>query len=220
MRVRFGPFVFDSDTRELLEMAQPRHLSPKAFDMLEVLLERSPGAVTKAELLRAVWPDTFVEEANVANLIAEIRRALGDDPQAPEYVCTIPRRGYRFCGEVEIVTTPRTGREQPELRWWLTWKDTTLPLAEGENTIGRAAAVRITGTSVSREHARIVIEDGRATIEDRGSRNGTYVDGRRIAGRHPLVDGSALLFGSEKVTFRQWSDETATMKTDPISFER
>jgi len=216
MRVRFGPFLFDSGTRELLQGSMPVHLSPKAFDLLQILIERRPIVVSKAELQDGVWPDAFVDEANVGNAVAEIRRALGDDPKAPAYICTVSRRGYRFsAAAVDLDASPGPSGRGP--RWWLMWKDTTLPLAEGENIVGRhpASRVWINGTSVSREHARIVIAEGRATIEDRGSRNGTFVDGKRIATRHPLIDGSAIVFGSEKATFRQWSDEAA-MDTEPV----
>lgn len=216
MRVRFGPFLFDSGTRQLLHGSQPVHLSPKAFDLLQILIERRPVVVSKEALQDSVWPDAFVDEANVGNAVAEIRRALGDDPKSPAYVCTVSRRGYRFCAEAEDLggAAASPGRSS---RWWLTWGETTLPLAEGENVVGRhpASAVWINGTSVSREHARIVITARRATIEDRGSRNGTFVDGKRISSPHLLVDGSAILFGSEKATFRQWSDEAA-MDTEPV----
>ena len=217
MRIRFGPFVFDSGTRELLDGSRPLHLSPKAFDLLQILIERRPLVVSKAALQDCVWPDAFVDEANVGNAVAEIRRVLGDDPKSPAYICTVSRRGYRFCAHVEDPGDAPAQHGRTGVRWWLTWHDTTLPLAEGENIVGRhpASGVWINGTSVSREHARIVIANGRATVEDRGSRNGTFVDGKRISGPHPLVDGSAILFGSEKATFRQWSDDGA-MDTEPV----
>src|SRR5688500_12254169 len=96
MRVRFGPFLFDSGTRELVTGALPRHLSPKAFDLLQILLERRPALVSKAELQDHLWPDAVVLEANLANAVAEIRKALDDDPKSPRYVFTVSRRGYRF----------------------------------------------------------------------------------------------------------------------------
>src|SRR5688500_3312152 len=100
MRVRFGPFVLDSATRELLEAGRPLHLSPKSFDLLQILIERRPAVVSKADLQDGVWPVTFVDDANVGNAVAEIRRGLGDDPKTPAYVSTVSRRGYRFCADV------------------------------------------------------------------------------------------------------------------------
>ena len=217
MKVRFGPFVFDSATRQLAEGARPVHVSPKSFDLLQVLIEHRPALVSKAELQDRVWPDVAVVEANVANAIAEIRRVLGDDPKSPKYVCTVSRRGYRFCAEAEALGEAPAARPRA-LRWWLTWKDTTLPLSEGDNVVGRhpASDVWINATSVSREHARIVIDNGGAAVEDSGSTNGTYVDGKKISERHSLVDGSSVTFGSEKTTFRLWSDEAAA-RTEPVA---
>ena len=220
MKVRFGKFLFDSATRQVLEGSRPVHLSPKAFDLLQVLLEHRPALVSKGELQDRVWPDVAVVEANVANAIAEIRRVLGDDPKSPAYVCTVSRRGYRFCGDAEPVGEPAERKEpRPRtLRWWLNWKDTTLPLSEGDNVVGRhpGSDVWINATSVSREHARIVINSGGAAVEDSGSTNGTYVDGKKISGRHSLVDGSSVTFGSEKTTFRLWSDDAAA-RTEPVA---
>jgi DNA-binding winged helix-turn-helix (wHTH) protein len=217
MRVRFGPFVFDSATRELVENARPVHLSPKAFDLLQILIEQRPAVVSKAVLQDRLWPDTFVDEANIGIAVAEIRKALGDDPRTPSYVCTVPRRGYRFCADNEELRAAAGTAAGRHARWWLSWKDATLPLAAGENIVGRhpASAVWISARSVSREHARIVITDEGVTIEDCGSTNGTLVDGKRISSPHPLVDGAAITFGSEKATFRQWSDAAAA-ETEPV----
>src|SRR3954469_24974410 len=79
MRIAFGRFTFDSDTRELLEAGRRVHVSPKAFDLLRVLLERRPNGVSKTELHDRVWPGAFVGDANLSVVIAEIRQVLGDD---------------------------------------------------------------------------------------------------------------------------------------------
>jgi DNA-binding winged helix-turn-helix (wHTH) protein len=217
-QVRFGPFVFDPATRQLLEGGRDVHLSPKSFDLLQLLIEHRPALVTKTELQDRVWPDVAVLEANVANAIAEIRRMLGDDPKSPKYVFTVSRRGYRFGADTDTLGPAATRVARATSRgWWLDWKDTTLPLVEGENVVGRhpGSDVWINATSVSREHARIVIGDGIATIEDCGSTNGTFVDGKKVSGRHSLVDGSSVTFGSEKTTFRLWSDGESA-KTEPV----
>jgi DNA-binding winged helix-turn-helix (wHTH) protein len=211
MRVHFGPFVFDSATRELRQDGERKvHLSPKSFDLLQILIERRPALVAKSELQDRLWPDVEVLEANLGNAAAEIRKALGDDPKSPKYIATVSRRGYRFCAIVEEMEPGRASGHR-SCRWWLTWRDVILPLSEGENIVGRhpGSAVWIDAGSVSRVHARIVIAEGRVTVEDRGSTNGTYVDGTKIAARHPVLDGSALTFGSERVVFRQWLDDAA-----------
>jgi DNA-binding winged helix-turn-helix (wHTH) protein len=211
MRVRFGSFEFDSATRELRRDGAPVHLSPKSFDLLQVLIERRPALVTKAELQDRLWPDAVVLEANLGNAVAEIRKALGDDPKSPSYVWTVSRRGYRFTGDAQGSSGPEPSGTQPGPRWWLVWKDTILPLAEGDNVVGRSpnSGIWIDAGSVSREHAHIFIANGRAVLEDRRSTNGTFVNGERIASPHPLTDGNTLTFGSEEAVFREWSDTAA-----------
>ena len=217
MRVRFGPFEFDSATRELLHERRPVHLSPKSFDLLQILIEQRPALVTKTELQDRLWPDASVLEANLGNAVVEIRKALGDDPKTPKFVATVSRRGYRFSADVEAIGPPDAVRAHAGARWWLVWRDAVLPLAEGSNVVGRhpESDVWINASSVSRAHAHIVIADGRATVEDRRSTNGTYVAGARITTRHPLVDGTTVTFGSEPAVFREWSDATAPA-TEPV----
>jgi DNA-binding winged helix-turn-helix (wHTH) protein len=219
MRVRFGSFVLDSGARTLVKGGDPVHLSPKAFDILEVLVARRPNVVSKEVLLTEVWPDKVVEEANLAIVVGEIRKALGEDSRAPGIVITVSRRGYRFGADAHDVDLPAASSSiaggYP--RWWLTWGDKTLPLREGENVVGRhpASGVWLNGASVSRMHARIIVGPAGVRIEDCGSRNGTFVDGKRLAAPHLLVDGSTVTFGSENATFRQWSDDAA-LGTEPV----
>lgn len=217
MRVRFGSFEFDSETRELRRDGVRVHLSPKSFDLLQILVERRPALVTKAELQDRLWPDSVVLEANLGNAVAEIRKALGDDPRSPAFVCTVSRRGYRFAAEVDGATQVGPARTHSKPRWWLVWKDTILPLVEGENVIGRSpnCGIWIDAVSVSREHAHIFIANGRAMVEDRRSTNGTFVNGERIAAPQPVTDGTALTFGSEETVFREWSD-TASPATERV----
>ena len=218
MKVRFGSITLDSGPRQLLKGRESVHLSPMAFDVLEILIARRPNVVSKEVLLEEVWSCKVVEEANLAIAVGEVRKALGDDSKSPALVVTVARRGYRFAAEAEDLDHPAP-RAQKSLypRWWLTWHDTALPLHEGENIIGRhpASAIWINGASVSRSHARITISPTGATIVDLGSRNGTFVDGRQLNGEHHLLDGTEVTFGSERATFREWSDDLAA-GTEPI----
>ena len=103
--LEFGPFRVDPEQRLLLRDQQPVPLSPKAFDLLVVLLERSGQIVHKDELMKALWPDTFVEESNLGQHIFLIRKALGERAQGSSYIVTIPGRGYRFAQKV--ISFPR-----------------------------------------------------------------------------------------------------------------
>lgn len=217
MKLRFGPFEFDAATRELRREGRPVHLSPKSFDLLQILLEKRPALVTKADLQDRLWPDAVVLEANLGNAVAEIRKVLGDDSRSPTFIATVSRRGYRFAADAAVVGAADAERPQAPVLWWLTWKEMMLPLSEGANLVGRSPnnGIWIDAASVSRVHACIVVADGRVTLEDRGSTNGTWVDGARISCRHPLVDGTSVRFGSEDATFREWSD-TAAPPTEPV----
>ena len=230
MRVGFGSFVLDSGSRELRKYGSdpsrtphpaspegvPVHLSPKAFDILEILIARRPNVVSKDVLLREVWPGKVVEEANLAIAVGEIRKALGDDPKSPAVVLTVSRRGYRFAADAQDLERASPAGDS-YVRCWLAWNDKTLPLREGENLVGRhpASAVWINAGSVSRTHARILATAAGVTVEDGGSRNGTFVNGKRIAAPHLLADGNTVTFGSEPTTFRQWSDQAA-VGTEPV----
>ena len=99
MRVVFGECEFDSGRRVLLRHGSAVPLSPKAFQLLELLLDRRPEAVAKTELVERLWPETFVSDASLHNLVAEIRAALGDAPRAARYIRTVPRYGYAFHGD-------------------------------------------------------------------------------------------------------------------------
>ena len=91
--VSFGDFVLDMDARELRRGGQPVLLTPKAYHLLEVLVRHSPKALSKSILQEQLWPDTFVVEKNLVNLIAEIRETLGDDATHPRFVRTVHRFG-------------------------------------------------------------------------------------------------------------------------------
>jgi DNA-binding winged helix-turn-helix (wHTH) protein/tetratricopeptide (TPR) repeat protein len=100
---RFGSFEVDAAERVLRREGTPMALPPKAFDTLLILVERSGTIVTRQDLLAAVWPDVFVEENNLTQYISLLRRTLEDERQAPRFIETVARRGYRFCAEVERV---------------------------------------------------------------------------------------------------------------------
>ena len=159
--------------------------------------------MSKQELQQQLWPSTFVLETNLAGLVAEIRRALEDTADTPTFVRTMHRFGYRFIGEVEEVDES-AGSVGSITRCWLVWDGKQVPVAEGDNILGRGtdASVWLDATGVSRHHARIVVRRGEATIEDLGSKNGTYVGADRVATPRQLADGDQIRLGSVVITFR------------------
>src|ERR1044071_679511 len=98
----FGPFVLDARSRILLRDGATVRLTPKAFETLLVLIQHGVQVVDKEQLLKEVWPDTFVEEGSLSRNIHELRKALGDDSSQPSYIETIPKRGYRFLAPLKV----------------------------------------------------------------------------------------------------------------------
>lgn len=103
MAVQFGDVIFDGSRRQLHRAGRPLHVSPKAFQLLGILIDRSPSAVAKTDLQEELWPGTFVTEGNLASLVAELRAALGDDAKNPRYIRTVYGYGYSFEAAVEEV---------------------------------------------------------------------------------------------------------------------
>src|SRR5713226_7059744 len=102
---RFGDFMVDTGQKVLLRQGTITPLTPKVFDTLLVLVENSGRIVKKEELMNQLWPDSFVEEANLTFNIQQLRKSLGDNARKPQYIETVPRRGYRFIANVEEVSS-------------------------------------------------------------------------------------------------------------------
>ena len=210
MRASFGEFALDTDSRELFRKGKVVHVSPKAFLLLELLLERRPAAVPKNVLKDRLWPASHVSETSLASLVAELRSALADDAHQPRFIRTVHTYGYAFCGTAESSGPPSASPSPSragERVCRLVWRDREVTLGEGENLLGRdrQALLWIDSATVSRRHARIVVTGGEAVIEDLGSRNGTSVQGQKIQGPVPLADGDRLRLGSATMTFRVFS---------------
>ncbi len=203
MTFRFGPFSLDSRTRQLLRDGREIALSPKAFQLLLSLVENRSRAMSREELHQQLWPSTFVLETNLAGLVAEVRRALEDTADKPTFVRTMHRFGYWFIGDVHQADASMESGG-PAMKSWLVWATRQVALTEGNNIVGREtdASVWIDAPGVSRHHARIVVRQGEATLEDLGSKNGTYVGAQRVTAPRRLVDGDQIRLGSVVVTFR------------------
>jgi DNA-binding winged helix-turn-helix (wHTH) protein len=211
MKQSFGDCVFDRDTRELARRNASVHCGPKLLALLELLLDAAPRAVKKEEIHKDVWPGTFVADATLTSLVAELRGAIGDDAKTPRLVRTVHGYGYAFIGEVRDlrpVGKSRGGRGM----FRLLAGQREIPLASGENIVGRAvdADVLVDDAGVSRHHARITIDTRDATLEDLASKNGTTLDGRPIQGPTPLSDGSLIVIGATALRLRIVATGTPT----------
>ena len=198
MRVIFDRFEFDLDRHALLESGAPVRLSPKAFRLLEVLLANRPRALSKRELTEAIWPETFVEESNLAGLVGELRTALGDPGRDSQFVRTVHGFGYAFAAET-------ASAEPKPASAFLTFAGKTIPLYEGANVLGRdpASGIMIDHGTVSRRHAAVTIDGQTAVLEDLGSKNGTFLDGVRLAAPVTLADTATFVLGDASIVFRR-----------------
>jgi DNA-binding winged helix-turn-helix (wHTH) protein len=223
VRLIFGDCEFDAGRRVVIRHRRVIPVSPKAFQLLALLLDRRPEVVSKTELLEHLWPGTFVSDASLHNLVAEIRAALGDRSRMPRYIRTVPRYGYAFHADARLPDRLRgrpssPGHSGPRLvspkgDWLLT---------EGPNTVGRdpECAVKVDSRSVSRRHARITVKGRRASVEDLRSKNGTFVDGVPVKHSVPVEDGSEIRVGSVTMTYRNRGDVDSTLSLRDYSWRK
>jgi FHA domain/Transcriptional regulatory protein, C terminal len=211
MRLTFADCVFDSGTREISRGGRTVPISPKALRLLEILVERRPNAVSKVQLHEILWPSTFVADANLPNLVAELRAGLGDDAQKSRIVRTVPRFGYAFCAEAAPVPS---GPGRPVV-FKLIWRGREIALDPGANVLGRdpLCVACIDVGSVSRRHARIVVLGDTATVEDLGSRNGTFLKGQVVVSPRVLSDGDNVRIGTVEMTVRRY---VGGVPTEPV----
>jgi len=209
----FGPFVFDPDRRLLLRDGERVKLTPKAFDLLAILIERRPSAVSKEDLYELLWPDTFVQPASLDALIAKIRNALEDSGRDSRYVRTAYGFGYAFdSGDT------RNAAASTRPRLVFINEQRTIHLHAGDNVIGRGdeAAISIESSKVSRQHANIAVGATETTIEDMGSKNGTFVGAERVTSRRTLSDGDEITVGPARMMFRQQPANDSTVSDSAI----
>ena len=172
MKVRFGEFVLDPDSRQLFRGGAEVHLQPKTFELLDLLVRSRPKALSKQHIRGQLWPETVVGDASLTVAVAELRSALGDDAKEPRYVRTVYGFGYAFAGEAEAEKArgvPSTGVAPRVL-----WEKRIIPLVEGENVLGRDedVTVRIDAPGVSRRHACIRVSEARPRSRTWAARTG------------------------------------------------
>lgn len=206
----FGPFTLDVEGAELRRGGEKVAVRPKCFDLLVYLVGQRGRVVLKEELLDKVWPDVVVNDATLNRTVTELRAALGDDADHPQYIETVSRRGYKFIGSI---AQPPTQKQAADLA--LVYNDREFPLADGEYIIGRGvdATIPIYDSAASRQHARVIVAGTTVTVEDLGSRNGTYVNGSKVTGKVELHTGDEIRIGGDCLVL--WSRTGATTSLRP-----
>jgi len=212
VKVRFADCTLDLGARRLIRQGHETHLSPKAFELLRVLVDNRGRALSKSELLERIWPGVFVSDASLARVVTEIREAIGDNARDARIVRTKHGFGYAFGATVEGPETGRTGTDAADCTCWILWRKRAFPLSQGEHIVGRepGVAVWLDSPRVSRHHARLVVSGNVATIEDLGSKNGTIVRGARISLRATLESGDEIRIGPFALVFRAASGQATT----------
>jgi len=193
-------------------------LRPRVMELLVALAGRPGEVVSKRDIVDHVWSSGFVADNTIVHCVNELRDALGDSRDAPRYVQTIPRRGYRLVCDVQPVDADAVGPDPDAALYELSAKSWFAFLVEGDNLIGRGgdSVIVIDSTRVSRHHARIVVSERGVSLEDLDSKNGTFVGDHRIDAPTPLSDGDEVRFGDQQLVFRSRvpdrGDLTVTME--------
>lgn len=213
MRARFGDCLLDTDARELRRKGQPVALSSSGIELLALLIAKRPRALTQDELRDALWPDVSVGYTSLARVVSEVRKALGEDAASATLIRTVPRHGYAFTGDATI----ERGTEPAASRYLFVADDRDFALPAGEVLVGRGleCVVRLPSSGVSRVHARLQVDATGAWLEDRDSKNGTWVNGARISGPVPLAEGDEVLVGTYRLVFRSSASLESTRTAGP-----
>lgn len=187
MPLRFGAFTFDAKARELRRDGALVALSPKAFRLLELLIDARPNALSHDALYGELWPDVIVEPGNLHGLVSEVRSATAHD-----VIRTVHRVGYAFA----LAAT-----DTDSACFSILLGDDEIPLRSGENGIGRdpRGTIVINAPDVSRNHARLIVSGATITLEDLASKNGTFVGTTRIDKPVAVHDGDEILIGTTKL---------------------
>jgi DNA-binding winged helix-turn-helix (wHTH) protein len=204
VRLQVEDIILDSGTRQVWCGGRAVRLSPKAFDLLALLVERRPRAVSKAEIHDRLWFGTFVSDSSLPSLVSEVREAIADHDRTPRLLRTLYGIGYAIQTAEDAV--PSSPGERPAAPvCWLVGDASEIPLPGGDHVLGRegTGVILLKSSTVSRRHARLSVGADRTVLEDLGSKNGTWVNDRRIEGPTPVVDGDRVRIGSLHFTLRR-----------------
>jgi DNA-binding winged helix-turn-helix (wHTH) protein len=206
MVTRFGSYQLDSQRRQLSRDGQVLHLTPKAYDLLLLLVDAAPRVIPKSEIHQGLWPSGVVTDATLAGLVKELRRVLSDSSDAAPIIRTAHRVGYAL--DVPVVRDCEPQRE----RHWLVAMDRRIALTQGANLIGRdpAANIWLDYATISRRHARVTVSPTGIVLEDLGSKNGTSLRGVPLTRTVALQNGDEFACGQLVITYVRSSTELPT----------
>jgi DNA-binding winged helix-turn-helix (wHTH) protein len=211
--VRFADYDLDTGARRLVRGTHQIHLSPKAFELLKVLVENRPRAMAKQELLDKIWPGVFVSDASLARAVSEIREAIADHSRSDGFLQTVHAFGYRFA-TAGVIEAPGPAGASEGPACWLVGRELEFRLADGNHIVGRepGVSIRLDSPKVSRNHARVTASGREVSVEDLGSKNGTFVRGVRIQEPTCLRPGDDIQIGPIKLILRivEWLSATET----------
>jgi len=223
MTASFGGFVLDVPQRLLRRGSQVVHLPPKAFDVLTLLVAERPRAVPKDEILATVWRDVFVTESTLSTAVRDIRRALDDDADEPQFIRTAYAFGYAFMADVDASESRDRAVTSPPPAWRLVLEGASFDLVDGANVVGRDAAgatgvIVIDAPTISRRHACLRVTPEGVTCEDLGSKNGTWHGTTPVTTPVLVADGDEIRLGAVVAVLRRQlatSTETMTRRAGP-----
>lgn len=198
MKAVFGRFEIDTERRQLTTDSNLLHLTPKAFDLLWMLVDAAPRVLPKSEIHARLWPDCAVSDATLVRMVKEIRRVLSVSCMEAPVVRTAHRVGYALDLPVYRAAVEASDNH------WLIAGALRVALAAGENVIGRDPAARmwLDHPAISRRHARVTLLATRAVLEDLGSTNGTLFCGAALRGTVTLHSGDEFICGHLPVCYR------------------
>lgn len=218
IRAELGPVSFDGFTldpagRQLTRDGAVLHVTPKAFDLLALLVDQAPRVVPKRELHERLWKDTFVSDTTLVGVVKELRRVLNDRSHDRPIIRTAHRIGYAFCRPVATVPPRRS-----DIAHWLIVDERRIALLPGENVIGRdpAAIVWLDSAAVSRRHACLIVDGPSVQLADLGSKNGTMVGDRRVIGKYSLQDRDVICVGPMRLVYRTVAAVPTTETVSPF----
>lgn len=213
MKLVFCDCLFESTARQLWRGGKVVPLEPKMYQMLDILIKRRPAVISNDELHEILWPHVYVARTSLARLVSELRTVLGDTPRDSHIIRTAYKTGYAFCAEV--VTAPDSAAKAAATIQLL-WNERLIPLAEGEHIAGRGedCSLVIDANTVSRRHARFVVNGSAVTVEDLESTNGTHVNGTRITAPTALSNGNRVELGSEMLVMMKRDPSALTVRSD------